>query len=419
MANTLRTQLTASDFNLESLTTKELEQHIDASIALGSNLCIIGRRGGGKTAISRQRTHLANKFLCDMNLSCFERPDMAGFPRLSNLADEFIQYILPMKFKELLTGDRRCVLLLDEVDKAERELFAPLLTIVQERSLNGRLFPNLDCVIMTGNLPSEGGSRPIAPLLDRTEKYLLEATADVWLEWAARPGSNIHPSIIKIIHDHPGLLYDSTDHQHYYGSASPRSWTNGSTMLHFAEANGWDKKLITQKIAGFVGKLAGKEFELYFSTYQSITPIVDAIFNDQPYKDAFLALSPTDRLYAGIIASSRLTSVLDANGDVLKTRESAPIENGRPKFIPVDECIREDNPKNNAVRNALRTVGGFFKLLFDEHPEYVMTCLSNQIGGSRMARWELHTRADWHGTLKHMNAMINPIAEASTMKKAA
>ena len=407
-------QLQASDYNLEHLTTKQLEAHIDASIALCSNLLVVGRRGLGKTQITRTRTAAAGKFLCELNASMFERCDLSGYPRLSDPTDEFIRYVLPMKFKELITGTQRCVLFLDEVDKAEKELFAALLEIVQERAINARLLPNLDCIIMTGNLPGEGGQRPIPPLLDRTEAYLVEASSDEWLEWAGRPEARIHPSVFKFINDHPSKLCGAVDHPHYYKSESPRAWHKVSNMAHFAEANHWSNEMIEQKVAGFVGKSVGMDFKLYFTTYQSILPIVDAIFDNKPYHDDFTALAPSERLYVGIIASSRLTSILDANVDVLKVRETAPIneETRRPRFMSVDECIREDSPKNSLVRKTLHSVGGFYKALFDEHPEFVMTCVHNQIGEGRMVKWDLGGRDDWHGVLGKTTNMISPITES-------
>lgn len=49
-----------SDFNLEKLNTKDLAEHVAASIQMGSNIAIFGRRGTGKTEISKQigRAHV-------------------------------------------------------------------------------------------------------------------------------------------------------------------------------------------------------------------------------------------------------------------------------------------------------------------------------------------------------------------------
>jgi Cdc6-like AAA superfamily ATPase len=44
----------ASDFNLTRLSTKELSENLRASIEYGGNVFIVGRRGSGKTVISKE-----------------------------------------------------------------------------------------------------------------------------------------------------------------------------------------------------------------------------------------------------------------------------------------------------------------------------------------------------------------------------
>src|ERR1700685_4247578 len=165
--------MTNSDFNLERLNAAQLEQHIAASIVSGSNLAIFGKRGSGKSQIARQQIEKANYHEAYMNLSVFERSDF-GYPLLFNQQkangkneneEQFVRFMLPQIFRPMLYGDKPVVLLADELDKAQPDLWAPMLEITQEKSINGRKLPNLKCVLMTGNLISEGGSRPCLPLL--------------------------------------------------------------------------------------------------------------------------------------------------------------------------------------------------------------------------------------------------------------
>lgn len=48
-------QTTTSDFNLDKLSPAELEQHVAATIQVGGNIAIFGRRGTGKTQICKQQ----------------------------------------------------------------------------------------------------------------------------------------------------------------------------------------------------------------------------------------------------------------------------------------------------------------------------------------------------------------------------
>ena len=171
-------------FNLEKLNTKDLSEHVAASIQVGGNIAVFGRRGTGKTEISKQEIKKADCIEVYVNLSVLERVDMGGYPNIMSPdpSRKFVDFLLPQFYQLMIEGTRPVVALLDEVDKADPSLWAPLLEFVQFHSINHRPLKNLRAVIMTGNLISEGGSRPSLPLLDRAEKYLVEADATSWLE---------------------------------------------------------------------------------------------------------------------------------------------------------------------------------------------------------------------------------------------
>ena len=46
--------MTSSDFNLEKINTRDLSEHISASIQMEGNIAVFGRRGTGKTEIAKQ-----------------------------------------------------------------------------------------------------------------------------------------------------------------------------------------------------------------------------------------------------------------------------------------------------------------------------------------------------------------------------
>src|ERR1700678_2771262 len=157
--------MTNSDFNLPQLNTEQLKRHTSASIQASSNIFVVGRRGSGKSAICHQQIEAADHHEAYANLSTYERVDLGGYPNLSPSSKEdkkehFIRYILPLIYEPMIYGDKPVVLLFDEVDKVSSELWAPLLEIIHEKSINGRKLPNLRSVLMTGNLISEGGQRP-------------------------------------------------------------------------------------------------------------------------------------------------------------------------------------------------------------------------------------------------------------------
>jgi len=62
-------QMSSSDFNLEKLNTKDLSEHVASSIQVGGNIAVFGRRGTGKTEISKQEIKKANCKEVYINLS--------------------------------------------------------------------------------------------------------------------------------------------------------------------------------------------------------------------------------------------------------------------------------------------------------------------------------------------------------------
>lgn len=361
--NDQKPNLLASDWNMQTINSQELEQHLDCSIAAGSNVVLIGRRGLGKTSITRQRILSNNMFELYINLSMFERADLMGYAKLFNQSDkddDFIDYKLPRILKPLFLGEKKVVILFDEADKADSSLNAPLLEIIQDHKINGRELPNLQSCILTGNLISEGGNKLIEPLLDRAEKYLLEANPDIWLKWAAK--SNIHASIYAFIKDNPDLLCSPNEINENYSSESPRGWDLSSKIITFGENAGWSKDIILQKIASFVGKKAAIQYSNYYEHYQVLLPVVDKIFEGSNVKSEYNKMEPSHQLMTTIIVASRFISKLD-------------------------KC----NPKDKEPE-IIKYVGKFMDFAGDEN---VMAVVRGQITSKRIAAWKLHLNEHW------------------------
>lgn len=314
MAKKDNNTMASSDFNMQKLSTREFEEHVAASLRIGGNIAVFGRRGSGKTQIAKQQIKKSGLLEIYLNLSVLERVDLGGFPRVmgSSKDENFVSYMLPFFYKHLMTGDRKCALLLDEVDKADPSLWAPLLELVQFKSINGQELPNLAAVIMTGNLISEGGSRPSLPLLDRAEKYLLEPDANQWLDWAGRTGA-IHPSVTAYINDHQKDLFGAVDPEDRYADPSPRGWERASNIIAEGEKLGWSNAVLNKKVAGCVGKDAGLKYSHYFEHYQVLLPLVNSIFEGKgaEVSKKYDALDPGKKLIACMIVCARMSGILD------------------------------------------------------------------------------------------------------------
>lgn len=371
------TGMTSSDFNLQKLNTGDLAEHISASIAIGSNIAIFGRRGSGKTEIAKQQIAKAKLKEVYINLSVLERVDMGGYPDLMSPTEKqrkFVEFLLPKFYEAMLEGDTDVVALLDEVDKADTSLWAPLLEFTQFKSINGRKLPNLRCVIMTGNLISEGGARPSPPLLDRTEKYLIEADVEAWLEWSGRLGG-IHPAILAYIKDNPQDLFGNIDPEDRYADPSPRGWARASQIVRSGEKLNWSVDVLNRKVCGCVGKSAGIKYSNYYEHYQVLLPLVDAIFegkNQEPLVKEYNGLNPTKQLVACMITCNRLALQLDA------AKKSDP----PPSLVHVGKFLQHVSLEN------------------------ILVAVRSNIQLDRIVKWNLDDHENWQPLLSKVNNRV-------------
>ncbi len=387
MTDPVAVELVSSDFNLKKLNTKQLSENLAASISINSSVVVIGRRGSGKTQIAKQEIAKAGKEEVYINLSVAERTDMGGYPDMFGMQNlptndprrRFVNVILPQFFQPLIEGTQNCVALLDEVDKADPAIWAPLLEFVQFHSVNGIKMPGLCSSIMTGNLISEGGKKPSPPLLDRAEKYLVEADVMNWLDWAGRTGS-IHPSITAYVNDHPLHLFGATEHEDNYADPSPRGWHNASEALFKLEAMKASKELMVTKVAGMVGKQVGLQFDMYYNFYHDVLPLIEGVFAGDPIVQImadYNSFDPGKRLVTCMIACARLGTQLDGFGKPSPT-----------------------SPGNRV----LKTVGRFMN---ECSPENILVSVRSQLGVERLAKWDLNEHETWKEVLGQVTNKIN------------
>lgn len=363
-----------SDFNLEKLNTKQLAEHIAMSIQVGSNIAIFGRRGTGKTEISKQEIKKADMHEVYINLSVLERVDMGGYPNIMGAAsnNKFVEFLLPQFYEPMLEGKQGVVALLDEVDKADPSLWAPLLEFTQFKSINGRHLPQLKAIVMTGNLISEGGARPSLPLLDRAEKYLVEADVTSWLEWAGKSGK-VHPSITAYIQDHPKDLFGAVDPEDRYADPSPRGWARASEILYKGEERNWSPSSLNKKVCGCVGKDAGIKYSNYYEHYQQLLPMIEDIYLGKDVSAKYNSLEPTKKLVACMITCARLATHLD------KSSEDSPPE----------------------------SIGHVGKFLQKVSYENALVAVRSQIQVDRIVRFALDEHVDWEPVCTKINKRIN------------
>lgn len=311
-----------ADYNLQSISTKELSSHLKCTFDLGGNILLIARRGTGKTMITSDTITGSQYKEVYMNMALYERPDLAGYPSLFSVQenDRFVKFLLPYIYKDLIDGSQPCIVHLDEVDKTDFSILAPLLELVNKRSINGTPLRNIRAVVMTGNLPEEGGKKPHEALLDRTEKYLVQPNYKDWLEWGGNSGA-LHPSVTAFITEHPEYFVgDVNMSPDSFADESGRAWHYVSKMVCFGEQADWDPSLITQKAIGCVGSNAGIQYAKYYLYITNLQPMVEKILQGTEVPE-FKQLNTSQQLTVCMMSCRRLAKML--NGNSTNTSDTA------------------------------------------------------------------------------------------------
>jgi GTP-binding protein EngB required for normal cell division len=208
-----------------------------------------------------------------------------------------------VKFDVVEADPVECVLVLDEVDKADPSIWGPLLEIAQFHSVNGQKFPFLRSIVMTGNMIHEGGKRPLLPLLDRCECYFVKPSLDGFIEYS-NTRKRIHPSVMSAVKDNPTFLFETADIENHYKDSTPRSMEAVSDLCYqFQEKkekynfSGHDevaeKSVFNNRLQGLVGTQVGQSLIIYFEHYMDFLPVIRPMFDavkDTNRKKAFEAV---------------------------------------------------------------------------------------------------------------------------------
>jgi hypothetical protein len=197
---------------------------------------IEGPTGIGKSEVVHQlaRSHgIASSVL---DLSLLEPPDLVGLPMI---ADGRTRYATP----SALPRDGAGILMLEELNRAERYIQQPALQLLTARRLHEYELPP-DWVCFAAINP-EGSDYHVTPL-DRALRVrflTLRVRADraAWLGWARE--HDVHPAIIALAQSHDRIFDD----------VSPRSWTFASQVLRsLGPGELADETLLRDALGGYL-----------------------------------------------------------------------------------------------------------------------------------------------------------------------
>lgn len=284
-----------NSLNLQEIDQEQALNLTKFFIRAEKNLFLFGRRGTGKTEIALQAAKECGLKVNYINLSVIERPDLAGYPDI-NAKGDVISFKSPAFLPTLMDkSEPDSIILFDEVDKATPEITAPLLEILQFKSINGKKINAVSC-LLTGNLANERAysNQISSALLDRGSKYILSFNFEKWMEWAKV--NQVHDLILGFLKSNVNLACGEMEETNY-ASPSPRGWVLASDCLFKAKDHKIvDVETITQIISGYVGAEAGLKFKMWYEYYRKFEPFIHSLIDAGSMTFDFQSLMPTEKI---------------------------------------------------------------------------------------------------------------------------
>ncbi|MET0343796.1 MAG: MoxR family ATPase [Polyangiales bacterium] len=215
-----------------------------------------GPTGIGKSELVAQvakKLGIAHRVL---DLSLLEPPDLVGLPVIE---DGVTRYALP----RFLPREGAGILMLEELNRAERYIQQPALQLLTARALHEYVLPEGWACFAAIN--PETGDYQVTPLDAALRARFLQvpvrADRASWLAWAGAHG--VHPAVVAL----------ARAHERIFEQVPPRSWTYASELLsRMAPRELSDAQLVRDVLAGYLpevwvsalasGSLAARPLEL-------------------------------------------------------------------------------------------------------------------------------------------------------------
>lgn len=195
-----------------------------------------GPTGIGKSELVGQVARKLGVAHLVLDLSLLEPPDLVGLPSIENGRTS---YALP----RFLPRDGAGILMLEELNRAERYIQQPALQLLTARRLHEYELPAGWAIFAAIN--PETGDYQVTPLDAALRARFLEvkvrADRASWLAWAS--SHDVHPAVVSL----------ARAHERVFADAPPRSFTYASDVLEaLRPAELADATLVRDLLAGYL-----------------------------------------------------------------------------------------------------------------------------------------------------------------------
>jgi MoxR-like ATPase len=195
-----------------------------------------GPTGIGKSELVGQVARKLGIAHTVLDLSLLEPPDLVGLPVIE---DGRTRYALP----HFLPREGAGILMLEELNRAERYIQQPALQLLTARTLHEYALPEGWACFAAIN--PESGDYQVTPLDTALRARFLQVPVRpdraAWLAWAGAHG--VHPAVVELVRAHERI----------FDGVPPRSWTYAAAVLSSMTASELsDAVLVRDVLSGYL-----------------------------------------------------------------------------------------------------------------------------------------------------------------------
>lgn len=256
------------------------KQVLEAAAIADDSLLMEGPHGIGKSQIVEQFVEEQNYHLEVLFLSHQEVGDIIGIPHM--IERDGVQIttwskpIWLQRMERAAQEGKRCVLFLDELNRAPIDVRQSALQLVLERRIHEHELPIVNgeraLVVSAINPADEYQVDELDPaLLDRFIKIDVEADLKAWLDW----GKHIPQVIRDFLIEYPGRLHYTpvADQENNGVGTSPRSWAKFADYV--LKSDQIAPEILLHVMKGKLGTEVGSQFFTFYNNYVDIIKMED------------------------------------------------------------------------------------------------------------------------------------------------
>ena len=258
---------------------KEVKNILKYVAEVNDALLIRGEAGIGKSQVVKQFADENNYHFEDLRLGNQEIGDLIGIP--VTYEDKTV-WTKPIWLDRMLNTDKRCLLFLDELNRAQVDVKNAALQLVLDKAIHQHILPKNTLIVAAINPSDSDGNYQVddldTALLDRF--LLIDAEADVkdWIEYGKEKG--LSKVVLDFIAKNPKFLYNK-DNEKY---ATPRSWEMVSKyVMNFKNI---PSELQINILTGKLGASTAAKFKIFYDNFKNQVTVDDVlkVVKDKDFK---------------------------------------------------------------------------------------------------------------------------------------